>query len=372
MPSDRGVQLVLHQRLRLLQRRRLGLLKQLALATPDRPIDQRQTGGQTAAWANYAAHPSLASRRMRNHMSRGKSAFNWALNIVSVACALVVIWQFVDRFRSRNGEAMNTVSVGSRVQLPGVNWADSPKTVVLALSAYCQHCRTSAPFYRSLTDASSNGRFRTLAVLRESSKETTSLLPSLGIDRIREIRHGDLETLGIRATPTLLIVDGKGAVQSAWTGKLNLSQEKEVFAKLAVHDAPRPPMAATAAPAALQTVAPSELRVLLSDPRTVLLDSRDRALFEQAHIAGAVNIPLDEILSRAPHEMPKEETIYVYCHFAKTCQDGKKTEDKSRMTLCEISSGVLGWAAFHKVRYIPDDLSALSAQKVPVAGALCK
>ena len=107
-------------------------------------------------------------------------------------------------------------------------------------------------------------------------------MPSLGIDRIREIRHGDLETLGIRATPTLLIVDGKGAVQSAWTGKLNLSQEKEVFAKLAVHDAPRPPMAATAAPAALQTVAPSDLRALLSDPQTVVVDGRDRAVFEQA------------------------------------------------------------------------------------------
>lgn len=305
-------------------------------------------------------------------MSRGKRAFSWALNIVSIACALVVIWQFVDRVRGRNGEAMNTVSVGSRVQLPSVNWADSPRTVVLALSAYCQHCRTSAPFYRSLTDASRNGRFRTLAVLRESSKETTSLLPSLGIDGVREIRQGDLETLGIRATPTLLIVDGKGAVQSAWTGKLNPSQEKEVFSKLEVHEVPQPPMAVTVDPAALQTVAPSELRALLRDPRTVLVDSRDRTVFEQAHIAGAVNIPLDEILSRAPHELPKEETIYVYCHYAKTCQDGKKAGDKSRMSLCEITSLGLGWAAVHKVRYIPDDLSALSAQKVPVAGALCK
>lgn len=43
-----------------------------------------------------------------------------------------------------------------------------------------------------------------------------------------------------------------------------------------------------------------------------ILDVRGKAGFEQSHIKGAVNIPLDEIRERY-NEIPKDKTIYVHC-----------------------------------------------------------
>jgi hypothetical protein len=307
-------------------------------------------------------------------MTKAKG-LNAALNIAALVCAVFVIWQFADRYYFSASRRGNTVVAGSKVELPGINWAASPKTVVLALSAYCQHCRSSAPFYRSLAGAAKGGQFRTVAVLREPPAQSASLLPDLGVDGVQEVRHVDLETIGVRAAPTVLIVDDKGSVQAAWTGKLNESQEKDVFAKLAVAAPPRRPPAATVADVSgLDIVGASELRELLKNRETLLLiDTRDRDIFEQSHIVGALNIPLDEILSRAPHELPKDKTIHVYCHFSRTCQDGRAAGgEQPQLSLCAVSSVGFGWAAFHKLKYIPDGLPVLAAQGIPIAGTHCK
>jgi hypothetical protein len=299
--------------------------------------------------------------------------FNWALNMTGLVCATFVIWQFVDRYYLKNVRLVNRISVGSRVELPGVSWIESPQTVVLALSVYCQYCRASAPFYRSLAEAARSGQFRTLAVLREPSVESAPLLAALGVDGVQDVRYSDLETIGVRATPTLLIVDDKGFVQAALTGKLSEAEEKDVFAKLAIVAPAGRPATAFADESGLRIVEAAELRELLNDPETLLVDSRDRVIFEQAHIAGALNIPLDEILSRAPHELPKEKTIYVYCHFSKACEDSKKAgQEEPQMSLCAVTNTTFGWAAFHKLRYIPHGLSTLAAEGIPIAGTLCR
>jgi rhodanese-related sulfurtransferase len=304
-------------------------------------------------------------------MDRAKKIFNWVLNIVCIVCAAVVLWQFVHRDRSADQRYRNTVRVGSKVELSAVSWNEAPKTVVLALSTSCQYCRASAAFYRSLVDASKRGRFRTIAVLRESSQVSNPLLPSLGIDRVSDVRQADLETIGVRATPTVLVVDHGGTVRATWTGKLTVSQERDVFAKLDVDHPPEPQrMVVIADDTGAVTVLPPELRLLLAKPDTVLLDSRDRTLFEQAHIRGALNIPLDEILSRVPHELPKGETVVVYCQHLKTC--GTQKKEDATMGLCNITGVALGRAGFHKVRYIADDLSILGTQGIPVVGMTCQ
>ncbi len=57
-----------------------------------------------------------------------------------------------------------------------------------------------------------------------------------------------------------------------------------------------------------------ELRRRLRDLRLVLVDVLPRTSFEECHIPGAVNLPVDEIRSKARHALPNasQETV-VYC-----------------------------------------------------------
>jgi len=48
-------------------------------------------------------------------------------------------------------------------------------------------------------------------------------------------------------------------------------------------------------------------------PKTILLDVRDRASFQQDHRTGAVNIPLGEILQRGPVELSPANRVVIDC-----------------------------------------------------------
>jgi rhodanese-related sulfurtransferase len=57
---------------------------------------------------------------------------------------------------------------------------------------------------------------------------------------------------------------------------------------------------------------PGALHALLQEKDSlIVLDVRRREAFEREHIAGAVNIPLDELPKRY-EELPKEKTIVTY------------------------------------------------------------
>ena len=58
----------------------------------------------------------------------------------------------------------------------------------------------------------------------------------------------------------------------------------------------------------------AEVEARIDDPSWVLVDVLPEASFAQAHLPGAVNLPVEEISARARHLLPdrKRETI-VYC-----------------------------------------------------------
>lgn len=60
-----------------------------------------------------------------------------------------------------------------------------------------------------------------------------------------------------------------------------------------------------------QQIPMSEVRRLV-EQGAYILDVRGRSAFEDAHIKGAVNIPLDEIRQRLD-EIPKDQTVYIHC-----------------------------------------------------------
>jgi len=74
--------------------------------------------------------------------------------------------------------------------------------------------------------------------------------------------------------------------------------------------------ATRAEPGAVRRVSVAEARALVDQGEGVLVDTRDRRLFDNAHVAGAASVPLAEILA-APLEavrgLSSARTLILYC-----------------------------------------------------------
>jgi rhodanese-related sulfurtransferase len=62
---------------------------------------------------------------------------------------------------------------------------------------------------------------------------------------------------------------------------------------------------------------PAEARDLVDGGRAVLVDTRPRDYYEEAHAVGAVSVPFAEIRRSADHPtlraVPREQRIILYC-----------------------------------------------------------
>ena len=62
----------------------------------------------------------------------------------------------------------------------------------------------------------------------------------------------------------------------------------------------------------IQDISTAEAEALYKQPGYVLLDVRTVAEFQERHVVGAVNVPLQEIEQRL-NEVPKDITLLVIC-----------------------------------------------------------
>jgi thioredoxin-related protein len=124
------------------------------------------------------------------------------------------------------------IAKGTVVKLPAAPASNQP-TLVLAISKTCHFCQESVGFYQKLTafKSSSPQGLRMVAVLPQSKEEATSYLKEHGIEA-DEVISMDVSKLGVRGTPTLLLLDGQNKLEELWAGKLNESQEGQVIERL--------------------------------------------------------------------------------------------------------------------------------------------
>jgi hypothetical protein len=123
----------------------------------------------------------------------------------------------------------NSASVGSAVAIPEVNWAHNGETLLLVLRAGCHFCTDSGGFYQRLVKASTTqGSIKVIAVLPGRVEDSRAYLNSVGVP-IAEVRQAELHALGVRGTPTLLLVNNKGIVTQSWAGRLAADKEAEVI-----------------------------------------------------------------------------------------------------------------------------------------------
>jgi thiol-disulfide isomerase/thioredoxin len=169
---------------------------------------------------------------MTNKLTKGlEVSANVAIIIVAVLLGVVLVrQQLLGGAQPRASASQPGVAAdsGAKLMLPGVDWAESKKTLVLAVSSTCHFCTESAPFYQRLVK---EGGVRLIAVVPQDAAEGRAYLDRLNVP-IGDVRQMPLGAIGVEGTPTLMLVDDKGVILNSWVGKLPTSTEDEVLSKI--------------------------------------------------------------------------------------------------------------------------------------------
>ena len=159
-------------------------------------------------------------------------ALNLLIALVLVSIGVVVIRHYWHSRRSSVPPRDYGVPTGSKVSLPDTDWKKNEQTLLLVLDTGCAYCTASAPFYQEIVrETAHNRRVQLIAALPQEISNSKQYLSGLNVP-IDEIRQSTLTALGVKGTPTLILINSKGEVMQSWPGKLSFEKEKEVLKKL--------------------------------------------------------------------------------------------------------------------------------------------
>ena len=192
--------------------------------------------------------------------------------------------------------------------------------VLLEFSAeWCGPCKQMAPDL--------------LALAREL--EGKAKIVTLDIDKSPNIPR----QMGVQSVPTFVVFHGGRPVG----GKVGAMRKAELRALLDPY-----------LPRAEGAIRPEELVQLLQAARVSLVDTREAAVFNRAHLPTAINLPLEEIETRLAelHMLPATPVLY--------CRAGDRTKDlaaklaEQGLPVAFLEGGVLGWEASGQKLERPD------------------
>lgn len=147
--------------------------------------------------------------------------------IAGVAVFLVLVLRG-ELAKRRAPDMSPNAFVGKTVRLPGVSFPQPRASLVLALSTSCHFCKESLPFYKDLADQAT-GRVNVVALLPQSQAEAQSYVQEAGV-KATQVVSSSLDSIGVNATPTVLLLDGTGKVQGAWVGLLDEKAQRNLLA----------------------------------------------------------------------------------------------------------------------------------------------
>ncbi|HEY0871922.1 MAG TPA: hypothetical protein VGD94_00515 [Vicinamibacterales bacterium] len=106
-------------------------------------------------------------------------------------------------------------------------------TIVVVLSAECDDCVASIPFYKRLLKELDGERGKLIVVARDGVWPVKNVLDSHDF-KPHHLTSGPYPARSVpgvgNTSPTLLVVDPKGKVDGTWSGRLPASQENQVMA----------------------------------------------------------------------------------------------------------------------------------------------
>jgi hypothetical protein len=154
-------------------------------------------------------------------------AINAAIIIASAVVVIGTPLGLFSRWFPRTSDKTRTANsfrAGTKApSVPGVDYARADRTLVIFLSAYCRYCQTSVPFYRELAarlDAGSQkaaARRKLVAVFPENVSEVDQFKAREKL-QIDSVSNASFRELGVRGTPTAILVSNDGIIQRTWEG----------------------------------------------------------------------------------------------------------------------------------------------------------
>src|SRR5262245_14577243 len=162
-----------------------------------------------------------------------------AANIALILASLLLIGTLARNYylsRIPDPSVKLGIEKGEPVKLTGdasANGQSAQATLVLALSTNCGFCQQSVPFYQKLAvfKNSSPARVQLATVMSEPKEEIEAYLKQNGI-AADAVFSMPVAQIGVKGTPTLLLLDGQNKLVESWVGKLNSQEESEVIAHL--------------------------------------------------------------------------------------------------------------------------------------------
>jgi len=155
-----------------------------------------------------------------------------ATNIAVLIAAVLVAGYFAHVFLARadSPRPPGGPEPGTRLAAPaGHDWASHSRTFVLALRTDCSYCEESMPFYRRLVDTvAAHPSYGLIAAFPNPQPEVEQSLARHRL-QIPIVAGASLGSLGVSATPTVLLVNSDGTVLRVWLGRLAPEHEQELL-----------------------------------------------------------------------------------------------------------------------------------------------
>lgn len=167
-------------------------------------------------------------------MNKLKKRINLVANVLIVVVLLLIGFVLIKQYGVTRRPTAQTqdyrVAVGRTISLPDVDWKTNEQTLLLVLDTGCRYCTASASFYQQI--AREKRSVRLIAVFPQDAGQSKQYLSDLNVP-IDEVRQSGIEILGVKGTPTLILINNKGEVVRSWAGKLPPEEEREVLTQIA-------------------------------------------------------------------------------------------------------------------------------------------
>lgn len=201
--------------------------------------------------------------------------------------------------------------VGAHVEVERLWKKPNSYGIVIVSDPNCGYCRASGAFDHELLVGAKSKAMPIVLALPRKGKPGKSFASFLGMGSVTVVDWADLG-LRVTMTPTVLLVDPKGAVVRYWLGKLDIESEREVTDALNRPSAVSTPLRRL--PQGKLMLTETDVESLAKTNPLMIVNIGEREGFDRRlYKVNVINIPLDELRLRAGEELDRRAINVVDC-----------------------------------------------------------
>jgi hypothetical protein len=119
---------------------------------------------------------------------------------------------------------------GATINLPALIGTAPKRSLVMFISETCHFCEQEMSFYRTLREALPRDTTLVAVFPRQESEPPVNFLAARSVRVDNVAITNSLIGIGVRSTPTLLLVDADGRVRRAWIGAQPEAAHRDIVA----------------------------------------------------------------------------------------------------------------------------------------------